>query len=135
MRGGGLQRTRVAQRVDTVEFCGILPHTGGLKSFSPVPQRLPQGFFARLLKKMGNLGKKIRAVRKKSGMSQSELSRRVKTPRTHIVAIEKGRRGIGLALLSRISLVLGVQINFFLDRAQVEGAKIAHGTKPRIRSL
>ncbi len=86
-------------------------------------------------KKMGNLGKKIRAVRKKSGMSQSELSRRVKTPRTHIVAIEKGRRGIGLALLSRISLVLGVQINFFLDRAQVEGAKIAPGTKPRIRSL
>ena len=84
---------------------------------------------------MSKLGPKIRAVRQKAHMSQSELARRVMTPRTHIVAIEMGRRGIGLSLLSRISIVLGVQINFFLDKAQVEGAKIASGTKPRIRPI
>lgn len=84
-----------------------------------------------LLRTVSGLGIKIRAERKKRSISQSELARKVGTPRTHLVAIEMGRRGIGLSLLSRISIVLGVQINFFLDKAKVEGAKIA----PRVRKL
>lgn len=84
---------------------------------------------------MSGLGKKIREERKKRSISQSELSRLAKTPRTHLVAIEMGRRGIGLNLLSRISVVLGLQVNFFLDKAKVEGAKIEQKPKPRIRTL
>jgi transcriptional regulator with XRE-family HTH domain len=64
------------------------------------------------------IGKKLRAQRKKLEISQSELAKRVKTPRTHIVAIEMGRRGVGVRLLSRISIVLGVQINFFTSKGK-----------------
>lgn len=89
-------------------------------------------------KKKDHIGERLRAEREKRNLSQSELARRVKTPRTHIVAIEKGRRGIGVRLLNRISVVLGVQINVFGANAEdVSQTKVQKAGKkaPRARIL
>ncbi len=55
------------------------------------------------------VGKRIREIRHKRGISQEELGFRCKLDRTYISSVERGRRNLGLANLNRIARALNVR--------------------------
>ena len=57
------------------------------------------------------LGKRIRTLRKKQGLTQAALGEIVKLDRTYIVGIEKGKRNVSVESLIRISTGLGVRLS------------------------
>jgi transcriptional regulator with XRE-family HTH domain len=59
------------------------------------------------------VSKKLRTIRKKNGLTQAELARRVGVSRSYINKIENGEAKPSLALLERIASILGVSIKDF----------------------
>jgi transcriptional regulator with XRE-family HTH domain len=59
------------------------------------------------------VSEKLRTIRKKNGLTQAELARRVGVSRSYINKIENGEAKPSLALLERIASILGVSIKDF----------------------
>ena len=60
------------------------------------------------------LGKRIRAARKKADLTQSELAERADVSTNHISAIERGVYDTRVEMLYRIALALGVDGDYLL---------------------
>ena len=58
-----------------------------------------------------NVGERIRALRKKKGLTQARLGQMVDLDRTYIVGVERGNRNISLDNLIKISLGLGTPLS------------------------
>jgi len=56
-------------------------------------------------------GELIRTVRRQSGFTQAELSRRAGMPRSVLSAYERGHRQPSVAALARITAAAGLEIN------------------------
>jgi transcriptional regulator with XRE-family HTH domain len=59
------------------------------------------------------VSEKLRTIRKKNGLTQAELARRVGVSRSYINKIENGEAKPSLALLERIASILGVSMKDF----------------------
>lgn len=64
-----------------------------------------------------SLGARVRELRERRGLSQDELAERVSVDRTHIIAIEKGRRRPSLDVLQTMAPVLGSSLEELLVAA------------------
>lgn len=56
------------------------------------------------------VGRRIRELRERVGISQAELARRMTTSPSHLHALEKGRRAMTITTLEAIAQGLGVEI-------------------------
>ena len=56
------------------------------------------------------VGQRLRALRERRGLSQTELARRSATPRTYLLAVELGRHEPSLDLLARLSRALDADL-------------------------
>jgi len=63
-----------------------------------------------LQKERQRIGGAIRQRRECMGLSQDQLAERTGLKRQNIARIEHGRHSIGLDILNRVSLVLGMRI-------------------------
>ena len=61
------------------------------------------------------LGKKIRALRKKKGLSQEAFALEIDLDRTYVGGIERGERNIAALNIKKIADGLGVDIGDILD--------------------
>jgi len=61
------------------------------------------------------LGKKIRALRKKKGLSQEAFALEVDLDRTYVGGIERGERNIAALNIKKIAEGLGVTMGKLLD--------------------
>ena len=71
------------------------------------------------------IGQKIRAERKKAGLTQEELAERADVHYTFIGAAERGETNLTIKTLIRVAEALETPIEFFLKSAESE-------SKPRI---
>ena len=65
------------------------------------------------------LGKKIRMLRHKRGITQQELSYRTGISTPHISSVERGERHPSLLYAIRIAEALGVPIGYFCEGAEL----------------
>lgn len=65
---------------------------------------------AKITKKDISIGKRIRKLRHKMGLTQEQLSERVRVSITHIGLVEVGRRRMSLKTLQKVAKVLGVKV-------------------------
>lgn len=70
---------------------------------------------------MGNV---IRRIRKERHLSQDILSGLSGTARSHLSAIEHGKKQINLDTLFRIADALGIPAHFLVSEAEAESKKI-----------
>jgi transcriptional regulator with XRE-family HTH domain len=63
------------------------------------------------------LGLRIRAIRKRRGLTQAELARRIGRSAGALSAVERGRTPPGFDILRRLAAVLGVSIVDFFQPA------------------
>jgi len=59
---------------------------------------------------LNRFGKKVRKLRKKSGLSQEDFANRIGLHRTYIGAIERGERNISLENIEKIARALKIDI-------------------------
>lgn len=74
---------------------------------------------AKLSKKQ--IGQRIAGLRKMKGLSQEELSKKVKLSRPSLAQIEMGNRGIDILELQRLSLILGFSLDDFMSKDFIVG--------------
>ena len=67
-----------------------------------------------------NVGERIRALRKKKGLTQARLGQMVDLNRTYIVGVENGNRNISLDNLIKISLGLGTPLSKLYRHADTD---------------
>ena len=67
------------------------------------------------------LGKRIRTLRKKQGLTQAALGEIAKLDRTYIVGIEKGKRNVSVESLIKISTGLGVRLSELFLNVDADG--------------
>lgn len=60
---------------------------------------------------LDRFGKKLRAIRKKRGLSQEELADEAELHRTYISSVERGGRNISLLNIERLAKALDVAIS------------------------
>jgi y4mF family transcriptional regulator len=70
-----------------------------------------------------DLGAVIREHRKRLGLDQAELAKRIGVSRQWIIGIERGRARAELALVLRALDALGLQLHAFLPNPQPKKAK------------
>ncbi|MNW44580.1 HTH-type transcriptional regulator SinR [compost metagenome] len=61
------------------------------------------------------VGSKVKAFRKKRGLSQEQLGERVQQPQSYIGGIERGEKNISLDTLEKLCAALGVKAGDLLD--------------------
>jgi transcriptional regulator with XRE-family HTH domain len=61
------------------------------------------------------LGKKIRALREKTGLSQEDFGKKAKMHRTYVGMIERGEKNITISNLNKIASALHVRTKDLLD--------------------
>ena len=61
------------------------------------------------------VGKRIKELRNKLGLSQEELSNIVGLDRTYITSVERGRRNISIVNIEKITIALNVTLSEFFD--------------------
>ena len=64
--------------------------------------------FKELVSDSGKPAAALRAYRKRSSLTQRELSKKSGVPQPHIAAMESGKRSIGLIAAKRLALALGI---------------------------
>jgi len=69
---------------------------------------------AKITKNDIRLGKRIRRLRRKVGLTQEQLAEKVAVSTTHIGLVETGKRRISLKTLQKIATALGVKANKLL---------------------
>lgn len=62
------------------------------------------------------IGQRIAELRKIKGLSQEELSKRVKISRPSLTQIENGNRNVDIMELQRLSIVLGFSLDEFMSK-------------------
>ena len=62
-----------------------------------------------------NLGKKIRIIREKKGLSQEQFSYKADVHRTYIGMIERAEKNISLVNIEKIAKALGINIKDLFD--------------------
>ncbi len=67
-------------------------------------------------KTLDDFGKRVRAIRKKQGLSQEGLGAKAKLHRTYIGMIERGEKNITLESMEKIAKALDVPISKFLSQ-------------------
>jgi transcriptional regulator with XRE-family HTH domain len=65
---------------------------------------------------LGVLAKNVRRLRKNIGLSQEELAFECNIDRTYISKVERGIANPSLLILSKISVVLGVEIQDLIKK-------------------
>lgn len=76
------------------------------------------------------IGQRVRALRKESGMTQVELAQALGTQQTNLSQIERGIRGVGLKQILRLSRALSVPADKILAPSRSERT-----TSPRNEKL
>lgn len=61
------------------------------------------------------VGKRIKELRNKLGISQEELAYRADVHRTYIASLEVGKRNISIGTLEKIVVALNVSFSQFFD--------------------
>lgn len=61
------------------------------------------------------VGKRMRQLRKKKGLSQEALANECELDRTYIASVENGKRNISIVNLEKISKALKVSLSDFFD--------------------
>ena len=61
------------------------------------------------------VGKRIRELRNKLGISQEELANRAGLDRTYITGVECGKRNISIVNVEKLSKALNVSLSAFFD--------------------
>lgn len=56
-----------------------------------------------------SVGKRIRRLRRRSGLTQEELAEKVDVSVTHIGLVETGKRRMSLKTLQRVASALGIK--------------------------
>ncbi len=67
------------------------------------------------------IGQRIAGLRKMKGLSQEELSKKVKLSRPSLAQIEMGNRGVDILELQQLSLILGFSLDDFMSKDFVAG--------------
>lgn len=62
------------------------------------------------------IGQRIAQLRKEHGMTQAQLAERTGIQRAHITRIEAGRYSVGIDLLDKIAVALGMEVDFVEGR-------------------
>lgn len=62
-----------------------------------------------------NIGLRIKALREKSGFSQSNIANYLKVDQSFISKIESGERSITIDMLEKLAALLGVELTVFED--------------------
>jgi transcriptional regulator with XRE-family HTH domain len=70
-------------------------------------------------------GKLLRTERKRVGLSQEALAKRVGVARTSITNLEQGTQSVGLELLLELSSALGIEPNALLPRTSTASTRPA----------
>ena len=65
------------------------------------------------------LGRRVRQLRERSGVSQEELAHRADLDRTYIGGVERGERNLGALNLLRIATALGVSASVLLKGVSI----------------
>lgn len=81
------------------------------------------------------LGGRIASTRKRSGLTQAELARRLELSRTTLVAVEKGERRMSDGELIRCAEILAVSLHELLRPGWVEGAIAPRFRLPRLEEV
>jgi transcriptional regulator with XRE-family HTH domain len=76
-------------------------------------------------------GARLGAERKKSLLTQEELSRRVGIGRTTIANIERGRQSVSIPLLYRLASALGVAPEGLLPQGSKSGPEVGSGSSEK----
>lgn len=63
----------------------------------------------------GDLGNKIRWLRKLKGMTQAQLGEEADLHHTYIGAIERGEKNVSVKILEKLAKALDVEIKAFFD--------------------
>ena len=61
------------------------------------------------------VGKRLRELRNKLGVSQEELANMAGLDRTYITSVERGKRNISIVNIEKIVKVLNVSLSEFFD--------------------
>jgi excisionase family DNA binding protein len=134
------------------ESAGLVTPTrqGRYRRFSPSDvkdlQRIAalraQGFSAAAIRTMlpkrgggagggGSLGDKLRAARRRRGLSLREASSLAGLSVSHLSAIERGARNISLAGLQRLAVALGISVSDLFGSSSGSGRRLVHaGQRP-----
>lgn len=67
-----------------------------------------------------DLGKRIRELRKQTGLSQERFALKIGMDRTYFASVEAGKRNISIVNIKKISDVLGVTLSelFAFEKSQ-----------------
>lgn len=68
----------------------------------------------KITKKEIQLGKRIKKLRRKTGLTQEQLAEKVNVSTTHIGLVETGKRRVSLKTLQKIASVLGIKVKELL---------------------
>lgn len=66
------------------------------------------------------LGKRIRKLRARTGLSQEKFSLSIGMDRTYLASVELGKRNISIINLEKISNGLGVKLSELFDKIEEE---------------
>lgn len=61
------------------------------------------------------VGKRVKELRNKLGISQEELADLSKLDRTYVTSVERGKRNISIVNIEKLALALGVTLKDFFD--------------------
>ena len=67
----------------------------------------------------GNLGEYIRALRRKAGITQTELARRAGVTRQGLSQIERGETGVNIRTLDRLFNAMGYKLTVVAEKVPV----------------
>lgn len=68
----------------------------------------------KLTKRDSALGKRIKRLRKKAGLTQEELATKINVSTTHVGLVETGKRRMSLKTLQKVARALGVKVRDIL---------------------
>jgi excisionase family DNA binding protein len=78
----------------------------------------------------GSLGEKLRAARRRRGLSLREASGLAGLSVSHLSAIERGTRNISLAGLQRLAVALGISVSDLFGSSSGSGRLVHAGRRP-----
>jgi DNA-binding transcriptional MerR regulator/quercetin dioxygenase-like cupin family protein len=113
---------------------------GDVKRLQRIAALRAQGFSAAAIRTMlpkrggvsrtGSLGEKLRAARRRRGLSLREASGLAGLSVSHLSAIERGTRNISLAGLQRLAVALGISVSDLFGSSSGSGRLVHAGRRP-----
>ncbi len=113
---------------------------GDVKRLQRIAALRAQGFSAAAIRTMlpkrggvnqaGSLGEKLRAARRRRGLSLREASGLAGLSVSHLSAIERGTRNISLARLQRLAVALGISVSDLFGSSSGSGRLVHAGRRP-----